>query len=78
MFDWIGYPLLVLQMYIFAYKPRKLGKTFNLDKLGFFIGVIACIFMVFWSIQIISIPAFVVNSVLCFINLKGFIGNVKS
>ena len=76
--DWIAYPLLILQMYLLAYKPYTVDRIVNVEAIGFVIGMLACIFMVIFGQQIKSPPVVITNSVIFYINFKGFLNSGKS
>lgn len=74
--DWIAYPLLIFQMYLFAYKPKKLAEYIEVDVLGFIVGMIACICMVVFGQQIKSVPVVITNSIIFWLNFKGFLKKI--
>lgn len=74
--DWIAYPLLILQMYLFAYKPKWLSEYIDVESISFLIGMLACIFMVIFGQQIKSVPVVVTNSIIFWLNLKGFLKKI--
>ena len=76
--DWIAYPLLILQMYLIAYKPKKVEEYVDVEALGFLVGIVACIFMVIFGQQIKSVPVVITNSIICYINFRGFLNSAKS
>lgn len=76
--DWIAYPLLVLQMYLMAYKPREIDIYVSVEALGFFIGILASVCLVIFGEQIKSVPVVVTNSIICYINFRGFLNSAKS
>lgn len=74
--DWIAYPLLIFQMYLLAYKPNRLSEYVDIESLSFIIGMLACVFMVIFGQQIKSAPVVVTNSIMFWLNLKGFLKRI--
>lgn len=71
--DWIAYTFFTLQMVLLAYKPKWISEVFEVEKLAFLAGSFGCLFMIVFGIQISSIPMIILNTVLCFLNLRGYI-----
>lgn len=71
--DWIAYTFFTFQMILLAYKPKCISEVFEVEKLAFAAGGFGCLSMIVLGIQINSIPMIILNTVLCFLNLRGYI-----
>lgn len=70
--DWVGYPLLLLQIYLFSTNSSVIRSYLNPKSLGFLIGMLACVALFCYGIQIRSIPMIIANYFMFLFNYRGF------